>query len=175
MHDRIRRRLTISATTLALAAATLPARLLAQDKGAPVPAVGSRFELPAVPMLDGSRFDPSAASGKILVVYWWASWCPFCAQQSPEMEKLWRARKDGGLMMLGLSIDKKPEAAIDYLKRKGYTFPSGWVDAEVARQLPKPKGLPVTIVKGRDARVLQSEAGQMFPEDVELIGRWLDA
>ena len=175
MPDRRRRQLTMSAATWTLAASVLPAPLLAQNKGAPLPEPGSKLALPNVPMLDGTRFDPASASGKILVVYWWASWCPFCAQQSPEMEKLWRARKDNGLMMLGLSIDKKPQDAIDYLKRKGYTFPSGWVDAEVARQLPKPKGLPVTIVQGRDGKVLQAEPGQMFPEDVELIGRWLDA
>ncbi|MGE0311760.1 MAG: redoxin family protein [Lautropia sp.] len=175
MHDRARRRLALSATTLALTAGTLPARLLAQDKGPPLPPVGAPLVLPPVPMLDGTRFDPAGADGRILVVYWWASWCPFCAQQSPEMDKLWRARGKQGLMMLGLSIDKKPQAAIDYLKRKGYVFPSGWVDADVARALPKPKGLPVTIVRGRDGRIIQAEQGQMFPEDVELMGRWLDA
>ena len=39
--------------------------------------------------------------------------------------------------------------------------------------LPKPKGLPVTVVRGRDGRVVMAEAGQMFPEDVEQIAQWL--
>ena len=175
MTDRQKRHFMKSASVAALATGFAPMSLRAQGKGAPLPAIGSAFSLPKIPMLDGTKFEPASADGRILVLYWWASWCPFCAQQSPEMEKLWRARKASGLMMLGLSIDKKPEAASDYLTRKGYTFPSGWVDAEVARHLPKPKGLPVTIVRGRDGKVLQAEPGQMFPEDVELIGKWLDA
>jgi hypothetical protein len=39
--------------------------------------------------------------------------------------------------------------------------------------LPKPKGLPVTLVRGRDGRLLMAEAGQLFPEDIEAIARFL--
>jgi hypothetical protein len=38
---------------------------------------------------------------------------------------------------------------------------------------PKPPGLPVTVVRGRDGRVLMAEAGQLFPEDVADIARFL--
>jgi len=43
----------------------------------------------------------------------------------------------------------------------------------VARSLPKPKGLPVTVVRGRDDRVLAAEVGQLFPEDIEQFARVL--
>lgn len=75
--------------------------------------------------------------------------------------------------MLALSVDNRPQEAIAYLNRKGYTFPAAWVTPEFQRALPKPKGLPVTVVRGRDGRVLQAEKGQLFPEDVEQIARWL--
>lgn len=168
---------------LGLAAAGLrgPARAqadppaAADPRGGPLPAVGSMLALPEVPMLDGGRFRPADADGQVLVLYWWASWCPFCAQQSPLMDRLWREQSPRGLRMLALSIDKKPADAVGYLQRKGYAFPSGWVTPEVARVLPKPKGLPVTLVRGRDGRVRMAEAGQLFPEDVSEIARFLDA
>lgn len=144
-----------------------------EAKAPPPPPVGTPLALPEVPMLDGSRFRPADAEGQVLVLYWWASWCPFCAVQSPLMDKLWRAQASRGLMMLGLSIDKKPEDARAYLAKRGYAFPSGFVTPEVARALPKPKGLPVTIVRGRDGRVKMAEAGQLFPEDVEQIATFL--
>jgi hypothetical protein len=90
------------------------------------------------------------------------------------MDQLWRAQAGRGLLMLGLSIDKTPEPAAAYLRQRGYTFPSGWVSPAVARVLPKPKGLPVTVVRGRDGRVLMAEAGQLFPEDVAEIARFMD-
>ena len=75
--------------------------------------------------------------------------------------------------MLALAIDRTPEPAIAYLQKKGYTFPAGLVTPQVAKALPKPKGLPVTVVLGRDGKVAMAEAGQLFPEDVEEIARFL--
>jgi peroxiredoxin len=107
------------------------------------------------------------------VVYWWASWCPFCAQQSPEMQKLWAATRERGLQMLALSIDKNPEDARAYLQKKGYTFPAVWLSPALARSYAKPEGLPVTVVRGKDGRVVQAEKGQLFAEDVAELARWL--
>lgn len=143
------------------------------DKGGPPPAVGSRLNLPEVTLFDGRTVTQADADGQVLVLYWWASWCPFCAQQSPHMQALWERERARGLRMLALSIDRKTEDARGYLQKKGYTFPAGLVTPDVHRVLPKPKGLPVTLVRGRDGRVLQAERGQLFPEDVEALAKWL--
>lgn len=144
-----------------------------EARAGPVAPVGSRLDLPEVPLLDGGLFQPAQADGRVLVLYWWASWCPFCAVQSPLMEKLWQAQRSRGLLMLGLSIDKTAADAQAHRLRKGYTFPSGWVSPQVSKALPKPKGLPITYVRGRDGRLLMSEAGQLFPEDIEQIARFV--
>lgn len=144
-----------------------------EAKAPPLPAPGSLLRLPEVPLLDGTVFRPARAEGQVLVIYWWASTCPFCALQSPEMQKLWRQHQSRGLQLLTLSVDKTPQAAQAYLQKRGYTFPAGFVTPEIQRILPKPRGLPVTVVRGRDGRVLQAEKGQLFPEDVEQLARWL--
>jgi thiol-disulfide isomerase/thioredoxin len=144
-----------------------------ESKAPPLPAVGAPLPVPAVERLDGTRFEARESEGRVLVLYWWASWCPFCALTSPHVEALWRAQRQRGLMLLALSIDKEAQAARDYLAKRGYTFPAAWVTPAVQAALPKPRGLPVTIVRGRDGRVLQAEAGQLFPEDVEALGRHL--
>jgi thiol-disulfide isomerase/thioredoxin len=156
-----------------LATAGAQAVAQGQDKALPPPEVGGRLTLPDVVLLDGTGWRAATADGQVLVLYWWASWCPFCAQQSPLMEKFWLAHKGGGLRMLGLSIDGKAEDARAYMGKKGYTFPAGLVTPAVARVLPKPKGLPVTVVRGRDGHVLAAEAGQLFPEDIEQFSRFL--
>jgi thiol-disulfide isomerase/thioredoxin len=144
-----------------------------EDRAPPPPAVGSRLLLPDVTLLDGSTFRAADADGQVLVLYWWASWCPFCAQQSPLMDRFWRAHKGRGLRMLGLTIDRKAEDASAYLAKKGYSFPAALVTPAVARVLPKPKGLPVTVIRGRQGQVLAAETGQLFPEDVEDFARFL--
>ncbi|MFN3570427.1 MAG: TlpA family protein disulfide reductase [Polaromonas sp.] len=165
-------------TLAALAAAGMAARAWAQGSGSPLPKVGSSLPLPAVTLLDGRAWNPAAVGGKTLVVYWWASWCPFCAVQSPHIEALWRANRAQGLEVLALSIDSKPEAAVNYMKNKGYSFPAGMLSPEVAKVLPKPAGLPVVVVlkvapDGRSGKVQFAEAGEMFPEDVEGLKKYI--
>ena len=177
--DTARRRL-IAAGTLLLPAwvraqgAALGDAAAAEAKAAPLPAVGAPLALPAtIERLDGTRFAGHEAEGRVLLLYWWASWCPFCAETTPHVEALWRAQRARGLLLLALSIDKEPQPARDYLARRGYTLPAAWMTPALQRALPKPRGLPVSVVRGRDGRVLQAEAGQLFPEDVQALARHL--
>ena len=163
----------------ALAAAGMGLSALARGSDSPLPPLGSALLLPTVTLLDGHVWVPGKVAGKVLVVYWWASWCPFCAVQSPHIEALWRAQKAKGLGVLALSIDKQEAAASGYMKSKGYSFPAGMVTLEVAKMLPKPKGLPVVVVlkidkmKRREGKVVFAEGGEMFPEDIEGLKKYL--
>ena len=171
-----RRQVIQSAAALAAAGMGLPA--LARGTGSPLPPLGSTLLLPTVTLLDGRVWAPGKVAGKVLVVYWWASWCPFCAVQSPHIEALWRAQKARGLEVLALSIDKEAAAAANYMKARGYSFPAGMLTQEVVRVLPKPDGLPVVVVlkvnkNGRDGKVVFAEAGEMFPEVVQGLKKFL--
>lgn len=155
--------------------ALLPATAAATGAVVPLPALGEALRLPAeLPLIDGGHFRAAQAQGQVLVLYWWASWCPFCALQSPAVEQLWRSQRTRGLMVLGLSIDKTEEAARRHRQQRGYSFPSAMHTAAVERVLPKPNpGLPITCVLGRDGRVRLAESGQLFPEDIEQIADFL--
>ncbi len=173
MPELPRRHLLLGLAAGALGTASAQPVPSPDSKAGPLPPTGSRLELPDLPLLDGSNFKAASAQGQVLVLYWWASWCPFCAEQTPLMEQLWLAQRGRGLQLLGLSIDKQADAAVAYRAKRGYRFPSAWVSPAVAQALPKPKGLPVTVVRGRDGRVVMAEAGQLFPEDIEQIARFL--
>jgi thiol-disulfide isomerase/thioredoxin len=154
-----------------------PASAAAEEAKAPaLPAIGSPITVPAIELLRGTgRFDPASAHGKPLLVYWWSSTCPFCALQSPSMEKLWQSHKGRDWQMLALSIDRKPEDAEAYLRARGYSFPAAWASPAWRTRFPKPKGLPITLVVGRDGKVLLAEKGQMFDEDVQALAGLLGA
>ena len=172
-----RRRLLLQAALIAAGGSGVIVRAQTPPAGErdakPPPPLGSRLALPELPLLDGRTLRPADMAGLVVVLYWWASWCPFCAVQSPLIDKLDRAQRARGLRVVGLSIDKKPEDATAYLTRRGYGFASAWVTPQIQHALPKPKGLPVTVVLGRDGRVVMSEAGQLFPEDIDAIASFL--
>ncbi len=172
------RRLWLQVTGATGLAGVLPAALAQPVSAAaeeaqapPLPAVGARLELPRIELLDGSVYEPAASAGRPLLVYWWSSTCPFCALQSPSMDKLWLGERGRGLQMVALSVDKKPQDAQAYLARTGYRFPVAWTSPDWRKAFPKPKGLPITLLRGRDGRLLLAERGQMFAEDVEAIAQ----
>ena len=169
----------VSRRTAVLAWLAACGEVWAQTPETALPRPGSVLRLPDVTLLDGSVWRASSMQGKTLVVYWWASWCPFCALQSPHIEALWRAHKAADLGILALSIDKQAATAAAYMAAKGYSFPAGMLTAEVARWLPKPAGLPVVVVlkingqDGRSGQVVFAESGEMFPEDVEGLKKYI--
>jgi thiol-disulfide isomerase/thioredoxin len=170
----IQRRSLLKFSPLALVA---PA--WAQSTDSSLPKIGSTLPLPDVKLLSGEVWTPQKQAANTLVVYWWASWCPFCAVQSPHIEALWRTQKANGLQVLALSIDRLESAASGYIKSKGYSFPAGMLVGDVAKMLPKPQGLPVVVVlkvdkaNGREGKVVFAEGGEMFPEDIEGLKRFI--
>lgn len=136
------------------------------------PPLGTAIEIPAVRLLDGRTIDPQYWDAKVLVVELWASWCPFCAKQNPEMDRLHRANAAHGLEVLALSIDRDPENARKYLRDHGYAFHAAMFDERWQRVLGRPRALPIVWVIGRSGRLEQVELGEMFPEDVAQLARW---
>jgi peroxiredoxin len=154
-------------------AAQTPTEAQLERQAPAMPELGSQLRMPRIELLNGKNLDPSQTAGRPLLIYWWASTCPFCALQSPSMEALWREHQNQGWSMVALSIDRKPEDASAYMARRGYTFPAAWASPSWRQAFPKPKGLPITLLVGRDGRLLLAEKGQMFAEDVQAIGKLL--
>ena len=139
----------------------------------PAPAIGTVIETPRTELINGEVIGANAFRGKLLLVQLWATWCPFCREQNPLLDKLWRARRGDGLELLGLSIDEKPDVIKRYLAEHGYRFPVARFDAAWWGAIGRPKGLPILWVIDRDSKLRQIEIGEMFPEDIELLERWI--
>jgi len=54
---------------------------------------------------DGKSFDLSALRGKVVILNFWATWCPACRDEMPALEAVWRQHSKEGLEMLAVSDD----------------------------------------------------------------------
>jgi thiol-disulfide isomerase/thioredoxin len=138
-----------------------------------IPPIGTPIAIPDVVLLDGERVPGSHWKGKVLVVEAWATWCPFCAKQNPLIDRLHRDRAGQGLEVLALSIDRKPEDALTYVRERGYAFRVAMFDDRWKSAIGRPKQIPALWVIGRDGRLAFFEAREMFPEDVADLARFL--
>jgi cytochrome c biogenesis protein CcmG/thiol:disulfide interchange protein DsbE len=74
---------------------------------------------------DGQGMSLEAQRGKVVVLNFWASWCyPACYEEAPVLEAGWRRLRERGLVVLGVAIQDKEAASLDFIRRFGLTFPN---------------------------------------------------
>jgi len=56
--------------------------------------------------LKGTEFELKDLRGRVVLMDFWATWCPPCRREVPELEKLWKKYKDKGLVVLGIALDR---------------------------------------------------------------------
>jgi thiol-disulfide isomerase/thioredoxin len=78
------------------------------------------FELKA---LDGTTVKLSALKGKVVLLDFWASWCPPCREYLPGTEAIYQKYKDQGLVVLGVNIEGDTEKARTAAGQLGLNFP----------------------------------------------------
>jgi peroxiredoxin len=112
--------------------------------------------------MDGKAMHLSDLRGKIVLLDFWASWCPPCVEETPALIALHRDISQRGGMVLGVSLDDDPAAYEGFLKQHGVNFPT-YLDASKA--IPTTYGTsmyPEAYVIGRDGRILRKVVG---PQD----------
>jgi thiol-disulfide isomerase/thioredoxin len=81
--------------------------------------------------VDGSAIDLQALHGKVVLVDFWATWCPDCLRELPAVRKTYQTYKDKGFVILGISLDKDAQALSNFVAKKLIPWPQycdgqGW-------------------------------------------------
>ncbi len=125
--------------------------------------------------LDGQPVEMARWKDRIVVVNFWATWCPPCVEEMPDLQRAHDEYADRGVTVVGLGIDS-PAALQRFRDQHGLSLPlfaAGAAGSELGRTLGNPSGaLPYTILVDRKGRIVRSHLGQIQPAELR---RWLDA
>lgn len=117
-----------------------------------------RFERP-----EGGTLAMAEFRGRPLVLNFWATWCPPCVKEMPELDRFHRDFASRGWHVIGLAIDG-PTPVREFLQRVPVAFPIGLAGlggTDLVRQLGNVSGgLPFTVVFGRDGVPLHRKMGE---------------
>ncbi len=107
--------------------------------------------------------------GKVLIINFWATWCPPCREEIPVFVKLQHEYGPQGLQFVGIAVDQ-PDKVVAFVRdfRINYPIVIGGMDSmEWARQLGNRNGgLPFTIIADRDGIVVGNHLGAMNEQAV---------
>lgn len=119
-----------------------------------------------IPTADGKTFKLSAQRGRPVFINFWATWCPPCLEEMPALERLWRAQKDAGFVMLAVTVDANPKLAAPFVERHKFTFVVGHDPKMELANTYGVRALPSSFVVDRDGRLAAVAIGPRVWDNV---------
>ena len=143
----------------------------ATDKGSVIEAAKRQQAGPVSgTLLAGGDYKLSDDRGKVVVLNYFASWCPPCQTETPQFDSMYRERRSAGVTFVGMDVkDPSKGAAQSWLQDKKITFPVVYDEAaRTAIQLGDVPmaALPSTVVIDKQGRVAAVYVGSVLPADL---------
>jgi thiol-disulfide isomerase/thioredoxin len=135
------------------------------DRSAQSDIVASDFSLKD---MSGKTVRLSDYKGKVVLLEFWATWCPPCRASVPGLEKLHKAYKDKGLVLLAVSMDEGNwDEVRSFIKESGitYTVLRGTEEVAIKYQV---RTIPMMLVLNKEGKIAKRYLGMGSDEDLEV-------
>jgi cytochrome c biogenesis protein CcmG, thiol:disulfide interchange protein DsbE len=132
-----------------------PAAAPTTDGRIPAPQVGFLAPPFSLTTLDGQTVDLSAYQGQVVLLNFWASWCPPCRAEMPAIQQVYQSYRDQGLVVLAInaSYQDTPAARQSFLGSFAYSFPILLDDGSTVNRLYAVYSLPTTFFIDRKGTI----------------------
>ena len=112
----------------------------------------------------GKPIDLAAYKGKWVLVNFWATWCPPCLEEIPDLESLY---KEGKLVVIGIAMNyKSPSEVLDFARKQGITYPVVLGNEDTASQFGDLDSLPTSFLYSPDGRLAGEHAGMLSKQNL---------
>ena len=115
--------------------------------------------------LKGAKWSLKDLRGKVVLVNFWATWCPPCRREMPDMEEIYKRFKPRGLVILAIS-DEEAGKVEPFIAAAQYSYPFLLDPGRKVNQLFAVEGIPKSFLYDRDgklvAQAIDRRTGQQF-------------
>ncbi len=111
--------------------------------------------------MDGEVIDIKDLKGKVIIVNFWATWCPPCRREMSSLEHLFQATSNMGVDVIAVNIGEDPDAVFPFLGNLE-AYPSFQIVFDTEALLMdqwKVQGLPTTFIVNKDGKVIYKAVG----------------
>ena len=105
--------------------------------------------------------------GKVRLFDLWATWCGPCRMGIPHLNRLYDSYRDRGLVVIGVSVDARPEDVVEFTRTIPIRYPSGMMNPQIEALLGYPEAVPTTLLVDRTGRMRRRFLGYVDPAIIE--------
>lgn len=117
--------------------------------------------------LDGSTITLSDLEGQVILINFWATWCPPCRKEMPALQQINNQYQERGFTVLAVNLRQETAQVSPFVKDLGLTFPVLLdLDGQVARRY-RVRALPTTFLVDRSGVIRETIVGQLLHARVE--------
>ncbi len=122
-----------------------------------------------VKTLAGSDAGLKSLSGKMVLLNFWATWCPPCKEEMPSIQILHDKMKGTAFEVFAISVAEKAKTVTDFVKASPYTFPM-YLDESGAASAPfAGRGIPTTFILDKQGRAIAGIVGSRKYDTPEVL------
>ncbi|NIM97137.1 MAG: redoxin family protein [candidate division Zixibacteria bacterium] len=122
----------------------------------------------SLPDLDGKLYSMQDFGGQVLVLNFWATWCPPCLEEVPKLNDLYDRYKGRGVQVIGIALDKDSLHLVKpFVETNKIAYPILVGNQQVLGGLKNFKGVPTTIVFDRKGKIRKRFDGSFNAEQLE--------
>ena len=114
-----------------------------------------------VTLPDGRVVASDALKGKVVLVNFWATWCPYCRKEKPVIDAFWQDTRNKGFEVVSISVDDSPEKIAAWMHDKGYAFMAAPTNASVAAAFGNVSSVPTSFIVDTEGHIRHKIAGQL--------------
>ena len=116
------------------------------------------FELKSVS--DGQTVHSSQFDGKVILLTFFATWCPPCVEEVPALKKLHNDLSENGFSVVGLSVDQHgPTTVARFVEKQEINYPILMAESKTTRDFGGVYGIPVAFLVNRSGNVVKKYTG----------------
>jgi thiol-disulfide isomerase/thioredoxin len=154
---------------LALLAGVFSSQWISQTGLASDPSIKAFFANPWQ-MPDGKPANSENWRGKVLVVNFWASWCPPCVEEMPALDRIAQEYASKNILIVGIGIDS-PSNIREFLQKTPVSYPivlGGLEGSNLSKQMGNTQGaLPYTVVINPKGKSIYTKLGKISEEELK--------
>lgn len=122
-----------------------------------------------VEALKGGAGSLSQAKGKLVLLNFWATWCPPCRAEMPSIQNLWNKRKDKNFTIIAVSVGEQKDTVAKFIADNKYSYPIYLDPSSQLGSAFNASSIPTTYIIDKTGKVIAGTQGSREYDSAEVL------